>query len=144
MKRLKLRSTYHITQQEFILKRMFTYFQLRIVFFSKGIESLQQTQIYNPYILQSDGLNLWYFTSIIWSNRIHSLYNLRSTTKSCKDIGIIKSEFKAQFLWLVTNYAKIISSPWNCKLNKKFDNQFSSTSSEKIVLNKDIFLSTCY
>jgi len=26
--------------------------------FSKGIESLQQTQIYNPYILQSGGVNL--------------------------------------------------------------------------------------
>ena len=59
----------------------------------KGIESLEQNQ-----------------TQIIWSNRIHRLKYLRSTTFGFNDIVNRKSEFvtKTQFHYVNSNWAKIM------------------------------------
>ena len=57
--------------------------------------------IYNPFIFETQcRKSLIFQTYIIWSNRIHSLKYLRSTTLEFKDIGFRKAEFvaKTQFL----------------------------------------------
>ena len=68
---------------------------------NKGIESLQQNQIFKPHIFKTRCCKpLIFQTQIIWSKRIHSLKNLRSATFGSKDIVIRKSEYvlKTQFL----------------------------------------------
>jgi len=58
---------------------------------------------YNPYIFVNWWCKLLIFQiQIIWSNRIHSLKYLRSTTLGFKDIVRIKSEFVAKTLFLWT------------------------------------------
>jgi len=53
---------------------------------TKGIESLQQTQVLNPYIFSTWwGKSLIFQTYNIWSNWIHSLKYLSSTALTCKD-----------------------------------------------------------
>ena len=84
---------------------LFFYFFLQSI--NKEIESLAQTQIFKP--LEADVVNLWYFKfRIFWSNRIHSLKYLRSTTFGSKDIVIRKSEFVARTKFL--NFHKEILS----------------------------------
>ena len=59
----------------------------------KWNEFLLKTQIFQSVHLRNlmeDTLDISYLA--IWSNRIHSLKYLRSTTLGCKDIGIRKSE----------------------------------------------------
>ena len=78
--------------------------------FSKGIESLPQTLILYPYIFGTQcRKSLIFQTCIIWSNRIHSLKYLRSTTLESEDIGFRKAEFvaKTQFLLQKFNVLKI-------------------------------------
>ena len=56
--------------------------------------------------MQLDGVNLLFQTQTISSNRIYSLKYQTSTTLKCKDIGIRKSEFVAEtlFLYIQINY----------------------------------------
>ena len=65
-------------------------------------------------------------TQIIWSNRIHSLKYLRSTTLICRDKGIKKSEFvtMTQFLYIILTWFNlcfliILSSRINVAITPK-------------------------
>ena len=59
---------------------------------------------YNHYIFRIQCRKpLIFQTYIIWSNRIHSLKYLRSTTLESKDIGFRKAEFVAKTQFLYTN-----------------------------------------
>ena len=65
--------------------------------------------IFNPHFFGTQcRKSLIIQTYIIWSNRIHSLKYLRSTTLESKDIGFRKAEFvaKTQFLWMYNIYIK--------------------------------------
>ena len=67
----------------------------------KELSFCRKLWFYNPYIFGSQCRKSSIFqTYIIWSNRIHSLKYLRSTTLEFKDIGFRKAEFvaKTQFL----------------------------------------------
>jgi len=67
----------------------------------KELSLCHKLWIYTPYIFGFQfRKSLIFETYIIWSNRIHILKYLRSTTLESKDIGFRKSEFvaKTQFL----------------------------------------------
>ena len=52
--------------------------------------------------------SLIFQTYIIWSNRIHSLKYLRSTTLEFKDVGFRKAEFVAKTQFLLVAFAMIL------------------------------------
>ena len=69
---------------------------------TKELSLCHKLWFYNSYIFGIQCYkSLIFQTYIIWSNRIHSLKYLRSTTLGYKDIGFRKAEFvaKTQFLW---------------------------------------------
>ena len=75
--------------------------QFDIILKGKELSLCHKLKFSNPYIFAIlKCISLIFQTQIISSNIIHSLKYLRSTTISCKDIGIRKSEFvaKTQFL----------------------------------------------
>jgi len=68
----------------------------------KELSLCHKLWIYNPYIFGTQcHKSLIFQTYIIWSNRIHTLKYLRSTTLESKDIEFRKAEFvaKTQVLW---------------------------------------------
>ena len=80
-------------------------------FFSKGIESVEQNQIFKGSVREHLNHKIFrtrcckpliFQTQITWFNRIHSLKYLRYATFGFKDIVIRKLEFvaKTQFLYL--------------------------------------------
>ena len=66
-------------------------------YFKKELSLCHKLKFSNPYIFTTGWRRpLIFQTYIIWSNRIHSLKYLRSTTLGCKDIRIRKFEFVLQ------------------------------------------------
>ena len=76
---------------------------------AKELSLCHKFWIYNPYFFRTQcRKSLILQTYIIWSNRIHSLKYLRSTTWESKDIGFRKAEFVAKTQFLTDKYLREI------------------------------------
>ena len=94
-----------------------------VILKSKELSLCHKLWIYNPYFFGTQyRKSLIFQTYIIWSNRIHSLKYLRSTTFGSKDVVIRKSEFVAKTQFLCWYVVTIGTYKWWSRLDPEIYN----------------------